>query len=161
MAKIYNKAKKKEYYLKNRESILKKAKAHALKNKDFKKVYNKKYRKLNQEELKIKDKEKHIRRKEQSKDTRLKKAFGITLNDYKEMFHNQNGLCKICNKPETAKQSNTGGEAVRMLSVDHCHTTGKVRSLLCTNCNILLGQSKDSILILQSAIEYLKYHNEK
>jgi len=155
----YNKELKRLYYLKNKEDILEKTKTRY--NSTSKKEYNKKYRESNKEELKIKDREKHIRRKEEVRNARLKKYFGITLKDYEEMFHNQNGLCKICNKPETAKQSNNDTGAVRMLSVDHCHETGIIRGLLCTNCNIMLGQSKDNVLILQNAIDYLKYYNGK
>lgn len=42
------------------------------------------------------------------------------------------------------------------LSIDHCHTTGKVRGLLCRQCNIALGKFKEDVTILQSAIAYLK-----
>jgi len=42
-----------------------------------------------------------------------------------------------------------------VLAVDHCHNTNKVRELLCSACNILLGKAKDNISILQSAINYL------
>ena len=43
----------------------------------------------------------------------------------------------------------------RRLAVDHNHTTGKVRGLLCSNCNTLLGKAKDNVNILQAAIDYL------
>lgn len=150
----YNKEKKREYYLKNKKSILEKTKNRY--NSEVKKIYNKKYRELNKEELKIKDKEKHIRRKNLIRDSRLKKSFGISIDEYQNMFNNQKGLCKICGNPEKARQPNS--EAFRLLCVDHCHSTGKVRGLLCTNCNIMLGQAKDDIQILSNAIEYLKQY---
>jgi len=155
----YNAEKKKIYYLKNKEEIRKKSKSYPSNSKENKSKYNKEYRKLNKDTLKIKDKEKHQKRKNAIREQRLQKSFGMSLKDYEEMYFNQNGLCKICNKPETAKQSNTDG--VRMLAVDHCHITNKVRGLLCTNCNIILGHAKDNIEILKNAIEYLKYYNEK
>jgi hypothetical protein len=45
-----------------------------------------------------------------------------------------------------------------MLSIDHCHNTGKVRGLLCDHCNKGLGLFKDNIDYLNKAIEYLKYN---
>lgn len=60
------------------------------------------------------------------------------------MVANQKGLCKLCELP-------------KKLVVDHCHETGKVRGLLCRNCNLLIGHAKEDIVILQNAINYLKY----
>ena len=64
-------------------------------------------------------------------DARLKKTYGIGLNEYNEMLKNQNGVCAIC-----GKQSKTGGSK---LHVDHNHATGAVRGLLCYNCNASLA----------------------
>lgn len=154
----YNKKNKKEYYIKNREEILIKAKKRSKENKEKKKEYNKKYRLLNREKLIIKDKKKYIVSKEKNKDRLLKKCFGISLTDYMLMFNNQKGLCKICNNTETAKQVNS--DAIRMLAVDHCHKTGRIRGLLCSRCNLALGQMNDNIEILLSAIEYLKQNEQ-
>lgn len=67
------------------------------------------------------------------------------------MHFDQSGLCAIC-----------GGEGFTMkechslkLVVDHCHATGKVRGLLCHNCNRALGLLKDSSESLRCAINYL------
>lgn len=82
----------------------------------------------------------------------LKRVYGITLIDYKAMLDSQNHLCKIC-----------GAEGFLMkehhqikLVVDHCHQSGKVRGLLCHNCNRALGLLKDSPEILLSAKNYLE-----
>ena len=80
---------------------------------------------------------------------RLKRDFNITLEQYDEMFENQNGVCMICGG------INSNG---RRLAIDHNHETGKVRDLLCGNCNHFIGQAKENIIILQSAINYLKRH---
>lgn len=77
----------------------------------------------------------------------LKSKYGITLTDYDKMFEDQSGLCAICHKPET-----TG----KRLAVDHCHSSGKIRGLLCSNCNRGIGHLQDSVEILNSAIEYLR-----
>ncbi len=80
------------------------------------------------------------------------RCYGITYETYMGMYEAQNALCKICNgvgfkmKPENSI----------MLVVDHCHTTGKVRGLLCHNCNRALGLLKDSAANLNSAINYLQ-----
>lgn len=94
------------------------------------------YRKRYPEKHKIHDKEYGLRKK-----------YGITLEDYTIMLTAQNGVCKICGKV------NSGGQ---MLAVDHDHMTGKIRGLLCSNCNSVLGYSKDDISILTKAINYLK-----
>jgi hypothetical protein len=89
---------------------------------------------------------------DRGKHNRLKKAYGISLEQYTEMLKNQNNKCLICDI-ELFQDKNT--------CVDHCHTENKVRGILCTNCNILLGQAKDSIEILKSAQKYLEKYNQK
>ena len=59
----------------------------------------------------------------------LRKKYGITLEEYDQMFEQQGGVCAICGEPQLGKR----------LSVDHSHTTGKVRGLLCYICNTRLG----------------------
>lgn len=83
----------------------------------------------------------------------LKRNYGVTLSWYKEKHQEQGGRCAICN-----------GEGFIMdpsrhrtkLVVDHCHDTGRVRGLLCHNCNRALGLFKDSETSLLSAVSYLK-----
>jgi len=83
----------------------------------------------------------------------LKKKYGITLEDYNKMLESQNNVCMICGKNETHKH-NISSKYVD-LAVDHDHSTGKVRGLLCTYCNVGLGAFKDNKELLQKAIEYL------
>ena len=78
--------------------------------------------------------------------TKLKKDYNLTLEQYDLMLKEQNGVCYICNNPPTKK----------LLAVDHCHNTNKIRKLLCTNCNTALGLFKDNIEVLQKAVKYLK-----
>jgi len=74
------------------------------------------------------------------------------------MILDQNNLCLICKKPESGK--NNAGD-VKPLSVDHCHATGRVRGLLCNQCNAGLGNFKDNLESLRSAVEYLsKFEGE-
>lgn len=77
----------------------------------------------------------------------LKKLYGITPEDYDNLFKKQNGVCDICQLPELTKRE--------YLCVDHDHNTGIVRGLLCYNCNTALGKFMDSKDNLRSAIHYL------
>ena len=87
-----------------------------------------------------------------SHDNKLKRLYNLSLNEYEVMFKDQKRLCFICNKPEVLKQNNT----VKRLAVDHCHTTGKVRKLLCHKCNTALGLMHEDIDNLNKMIKYIK-----
>lgn len=76
----------------------------------------------------------------------LKRCYGITPEEYDKILHEQGGTCAICH----------GIESVGRLAVDHCHSTGKVRGLLCTNCNQAIGKLKDDTQLLRNAINYLE-----
>jgi hypothetical protein len=82
---------------------------------------------------------------------RLKYRFGITLEDFKLLLDKQNNMCAIC-KITTEDYAKINKHKFH---VDHCHTTGKVRGLLCNNCNVSLGGFKDSKDLLEAAIKYL------
>tara|TARA_R100001086_G_scaffold244692_1_gene174766 strand:- start:493 stop:747 length:255 start_codon:yes stop_codon:yes gene_type:complete len=68
------------------------------------------------------------------------------------MLRDQRGKCAICGKPECEEKHS-------VLHVDHCHTTGDVRGLLCRNCNHVLGLMKDDAALLAAAIAYLERPN--
>ena len=87
-----------------------------------------------------------------SKHNRLKKAYGISFDQYSGMLQNQKGLCAIC-KVVLANDKNT--------CVDHNHKTYQIRGILCTHCNFILGHAKDSIKILKSAQKYLQKYDKK
>ena len=72
------------------------------------------------------------------------KRFGLTPDVYAEMVKQQDNKCLICQKIPSR------------LCVDHSHTTGKVRALLCNECNAGLGRFQDNVQFLQNAIEYIK-----
>lgn len=87
----------------------------------------------------------------------LNRKYSIKQEQFIELKNKQNNVCAICKKEEITfdKRANK----VRELSVDHCHVTGKIRGLLCGNCNKGIGNLKDSIEILNNAINYLKENN--
>ena len=78
----------------------------------------------------------------------LKKNYGISQEEYDAQLVRQNYRCAICECEPTKKK----------LAVDHCHTTGKIRHLLCGPCNTGLGQFKDNPELLEKAAEYLRNH---
>lgn len=84
---------------------------------------------------------------------KLKNSFGITQEDYNHLYTKQGGVCAICGEPETF--FGNGGK-IKRLAVDHCHSTGIVRGLLCTKCNTALGKFNDNVSTLEKAIAYLK-----
>jgi len=87
---------------------------------------------------------------------RLKKAFGLTLEDYLGMLDQQGGVCAICKRPETMLNNRSG--MVQGLSVDHCHNSQRIRGLLCSGCNASLGKVNDDVEILKEMIRYLEKH---
>lgn len=78
------------------------------------------------------------------------KGYGLTPAAYDALFVAQGGLCAIC------RSADTGHKRAKRMFVDHCHTTGVVRGLLCNYCNIMLGAAKDSHERLRCAASYLE-----
>jgi hypothetical protein len=93
--------------------------------------------------------------KDQLRDRDFRKKYGIDFAEYQRMLNAQNGVCACCERPESRL---TDAGDLRMLSVDHNHTTGAVRGLLCSNCNLVLGYACDDVTVLQKAIGYLRKH---
>jgi DNA-binding MarR family transcriptional regulator len=85
---------------------------------------------------------------------KLKQKFNLTQEEYESMLLAQNGVCDICKRTESRIKF---GKPT-MLAVDHCHITGKVRGLLCHNCNIGIGNLGDNITVVANALDYLKRH---
>ncbi len=71
------------------------------------------------------------------------------------MSDRQGRVCAICSRPE--KQLRRG--VLKRLAVDHCHTTGKIRGLLCAACNVTLGKFGDDPVLLDVAAAYLRHHS--
>lgn len=120
------------------------------------KEYKKQYFQKNKEKISARNRE---RQKEQRKlDYKkygkdrysLKSRYGITINEYEEMIKKQNNKCFICGK-ELNIHINSDYPCV-----DHSHRTGKIRKILCKNCNTLLGLSDENLEVLRRAITYLE-----
>ena len=76
--------------------------------------------------------------------------YGITNVERKQMYADQEGKCKVCDTHMTWEHRKPN-----MAVVDHCHTTGEVHGLLCSNCNRAIGMLGESPVILAKAIQYL------
>ena len=97
-------------------------------------------------------KARHQENPERTRNNDLKRNYGITLKEHQQMFDQQQGVCAIC--------KNEGDGKWKKLCVDHDHKTGKVRGLLCSNCNRMLGLVGDNINALTNAVSYLKKHKD-
>ena len=84
------------------------------------------------------------------------RQYGMTLEDYDRMLEEQNGVCAICCEPEVQITKGT----VPRLAVDHDDETGRVRGLLCAQCNQGIGKFKHRCDLLFRAISYLKQHEK-
>lgn len=149
-SKEYNK----NYYEKNKEKI----REHREKNREERLETYKKYYQKNIEKIKdyrqayyISNK-KHLNQYNKTcfKKHHLKRKYGITQLYFDNMLSEQNHTCAICHS------INISGKA---LAVDHDHSTGTIRGLLCYRCNMLLGYAKDNIKTLGNAIKYLRRHS--
>lgn len=166
----------KEYREKNKKKLSKRKNQWRKDNLDKHHKYDKKYRNSEKGKQHIKDyRQKHKEKiamqvkKNQKKwsktktgtlsrrKAKLKKRHKLTLEKYDEMAEAQNGLCAICGNLETMKHNKSG--SIRRLSVDHNHKTGKLRGLLCANCNLLIGYADENVKTLASAIKYLTKHS--
>ncbi len=94
----------------------------------------------------------YVANKKEIHSKQIKRAYGIGHEEQKHMFISQGGVCAICGNQ--FKNS-------RDMHVDHCHKTGKIRQLLCHNCNRGIGFLQDDIGLLSKAIDYLnKWNNQ-
>ena len=84
-------------------------------------------------------------------DNYLKYEYNITLDEYNNLLKKQNDKCSICGK--------SSKENKKRLAIDHNHTTGKIRGLLCSSCNQGLGKFYDNVEFLENAIKYLQFNS--
>jgi hypothetical protein len=101
----------------------------------------------------VRMKTRYVDKKDEITGYKMKRSYGITLEEYNALLEQQGGVCAICKCKETLIDRRTG--EVRKLAVDHCHESKKVRGLLCRRCNMVLGGVADSIDLLKRMINYL------
>jgi 5-methylcytosine-specific restriction endonuclease McrA len=138
-----------QWYLGNKKQVKEKAKEYRQNHPEQIKLYQKEYRKNNPEKLRKSKKEWNDAHKEEMKEYQkiynLKSNYGISVEEYENLLAKQNGKCAIC-----------GNLFVKTPYVDHDHITGKVRGLLCHQCNSGLGYFKDNLELLNKAVNYLR-----
>lgn len=120
----------------------------------------KRYREKNKQIIKEKYSESRKKYREQNVQSitigKIRWQFNISSQKAEELYFKKlDGICEICGQKETLTRNNK----IRKLSIDHNHQTNKIRGLLCSKCNTLLGRAEDSIQILKQAIEYLEKYN--
>jgi hypothetical protein len=82
--------------------------------------------------------------------------YKLTLDDFNQMLKLQNGVCAICEQPETAKDNYSN---IKRLSVDHCHKTNKIRGLLCDACNRAEGFLRSDVEVIRRLADYVEKHS--
>lgn len=109
--------------------------------------YGKLYYRTNKGEIRKRNMEWQKKNPDKVRANSLKSAHGISLEDYNKMSTRQEGKCAICLREEVNG---------KRLSVDHNHSTGKIRGLLCDACNKSLGLMKESVEAIRNAASYLE-----
>lgn len=97
-------------------------------------------------------KERRPRRASTIRNNNMIRNYGITVVEFDSILAAQGNRCAIC-------RTDTPGGPHNQWAIDHSHTTKKIRGLLCSTCNLLLGHAKDRSGILQNCIFYLRYHD--
>lgn len=105
-------------------------------------------RQANPEAVRAVENAHYMRTKDLHADQKFRLKYGITKAERDEMEQRQQGLCASCEKPPMG-QGHTD-----KLFVDHCHTTGRVRGLLCHPCNVALGLLRDDPNIIRALLDY-------
>jgi hypothetical protein len=115
---------------------------------EYNRKYDKTYYPKNQENILKKKRSWYSKNKVTVKNRMLKKSYNIELHEYENLSNKQNNCCAICE----VHQSNL----TKSLAVDHDHKTGKIRGLLCGNCNTALGLLKENVELYQKSIIYIE-----
>jgi hypothetical protein len=88
---------------------------------------------------------------------KLKRQYGITVEQFEQMMEEQGGCCKVCGRPPSEIN---GHRHKKRLHVDHDHKTGQVRGLLCNSCNVAAGCLGDDIGVMYALIDHISYPKE-
>lgn len=100
------------------------------------------------------------RLKKSSKNTGLKRLYGITLEQKQSMLVKQNSCCAWCKIGITEYlESQKDNKIIHDFAVDHNHETGQIRGLLCNPCNRALGLLKENVQTFKNGIDYLNHYN--
>ncbi len=131
------------YYYANHDKMLARCEAYRKANRDEVRARNKAWYYANRDQVLAQDKHRRKVNPEQFRGYDLRKKYGLTLTQFRELAKAQNHKCAICLKR-------------KKLCVDHCHDTGRVRMLLCSDCNLGIGRLNDSPTLLLRAAKLLR-----
>lgn len=134
----------------NREKILETTRVWRKRNPEKTKQHDRNYQAKHGLRLRVEAREHYAANSESLNASRRNKRYGITQEVFDAMLCQQFGKCLICEVTLSGETKNTTPH------VDHCHSTKKNRGILCSPCNLMLGNSKDSPAILRRAAEYLE-----
>lgn len=151
---------KREYYEANKSRLYKAHRNYVANHSEARKAYLKRYwqdpknrqrrrelYRLRIDHFKKRDRDHYYRTRDRHRELHMAKWYKITVEQYRELM--AKGVCDICGKPQNAKG--------KVLSIDHCHATGKVRGVLCNNCNNALGHIHEDIELLDKIRAYLTH----
>lgn len=131
-----------------------KARQATPKYKERARIAGKKYRSSETAKIKRRAYKQTPKAKDARRNQLFIKNFGITLEHYNRLYAEQRGVCAICEKPETLIVRGVPYN----LAVDHCHVTGRVRGLLCRDCNQGIGKFHDTVALFARATSYLQQY---
>lgn len=142
-----------EYYQAHKEICKARVKRYKQANPEKVQQWNKEHDKRRLDLVKARQERNHKRhyheRKGRIREGFLKRTYGITTVEYEALVAKQNGLCAICNQLPARDLR---------LAIDHDHITGKIRALLCNDCNLVLGHVENNIDLLPAMLDYLDTH---
>ena len=140
------------YRILNADKVRESKRRHWEKNKEKCRLANKEYKGRNP------DKVKECRRLwwHKNRDKLAATKYGLTLEQYQQLVQDTNGICPICGV-DLVFDSRCHGRAC----LDHDHSNGQIRGIICNRCNMLLGKAQDSVTILANAIKYLERYKHE
>ena len=136
-----------QYHSENKDKLREYNRLWRLMNKDKVKECSRQYRLENKEKIKEFNHKYRLENKDKLTNKQLKYSYGVTLEQYNEMLNKQSGSCAICGRHQS--------ESKKRLHIDHNHSTGQVRALLCYRCNAGIGLLDEDINRLDMAKLYL------
>jgi hypothetical protein len=139
---------RKTYYSQKREEAKQWRNSYHIKHRESENKYGHDWYARNKLKAKITSAKWYFDNLDKAKANHLRNKFGITVEEYNKLLLEQDGKCAICGKSQA--------EFNRSFCVDHDHNTGKVRGLLCDNCNKALGCFYDDINIIKAAYNYIE-----
>lgn len=134
------------YYRRNRERIL--ARGRSAESKEKRALLREKNRPL----WYARERARWAKMSESEKIEKQSRRYGLTYTDLLALFKSQNFQCKVCSKPVKLERNTKQDRGV----IDHCHTSGKVRGILCNHCNQALGLMKENMTSIKQMYNYLE-----